>query len=194
MYKQFRIAISLRYFTTNTLHALLSIPLQPILGLVMTFNLIGLTIFVAACTSMAWLAYDLSGSRAGALVAGVTFAFAPTQIFHWRVGQYNMLSVEFLPLYILCLRRVLQADARRWRWVLAAALALACAALCDWQFLIFLGLYSLLAVAAALLGDLRRWRSIRGACVRLPTAAARRGYRSAGWPDMDRDRQRRAGE
>src|ERR1700712_1115332 len=48
--------VSLRYFTTNTLHALLSIPLQPIFGLVTTFNLIGLAIFVAACLSMVWLA------------------------------------------------------------------------------------------------------------------------------------------
>jgi hypothetical protein len=164
--------VSLRYFTTNTLHALLAIPLQAIFGLVMTFNLIGLAIFVAACISMVWLAYDLSGSRAGALVAGVAFAFAPMQVFHWRVGQYNMLSVEFLPLYMLCLRRVLQADARRWRWVLAAAVALACAALCDWQFLIFLGLYSLLAVVAALLGDRRRWRSILGPALLVAALAA----------------------
>src|SRR5262249_10301178 len=97
--------VSLRFFTTNTLHALLSLPLQPLIGLVPTFNLVGLALFVATCMSMAWLAYDVSMSRAGAMLGGIAFAFAPTQVFHWRVGQYNMLSVEFLPLYILCLRR-----------------------------------------------------------------------------------------
>ncbi|MFN8504991.1 hypothetical protein [Kouleothrix sp.] len=152
--------VSLRYFTTNTLHALLSIPLQPLLGLVPAFNLIGLAIFVATCFSMAWLAYDVTGSRAGALLAGVAFAFGPTQLFHWRVGQYNMLSVEFLPLYILALRRLLRAGGWNWRAILACAAALACAALCDWQFVIYLGLYSLLAVGAALARSPREWRRI----------------------------------
>src|ERR1700750_864847 len=32
--------VSLRFFTTNTFHALLSIPLQPLIGLVPTFNLL----------------------------------------------------------------------------------------------------------------------------------------------------------
>jgi hypothetical protein len=156
--------VSLRYFTTNTLHALVSIPLQLIFGLPATFNLIGLAIFVATCASMTWLAYELSGSHAGALIGGIAFAFAPTQIFHWRVGQFNMLSVEFLPVYILCLYRVLHAQAERWpwRWILAAAAALACAALSDWQFAIYLGLFSLLAVGAMLIGSLRRWQAILG--------------------------------
>lgn len=150
--------VSLRYFTTNTFHALLSLPLQPLLGLVPAFNLIGLAIIVSTCLGMAWLAYDVTGSQAGALLAGVAFAFGPTQLFHWRVGQYNMLSVEFLPLYILALRRLLGARGWSWRAILATAAALACAALCDWQFVIYLGLYSLLAVGLALARRPREWR------------------------------------
>lgn len=149
--------VSLRYFTTNTLHALLSIPLQPLIGLVPAFNLIGLAILVSSCLSMAWLAYDVSGSQAGALLAGVAFAFGPTQLFHWRAGQYNMLSVEFLPLYMLALRRLLASPGWSWRAILATAATLACAALCDWQFVIYLGLYSLLAVAWALAARPHAW-------------------------------------
>ncbi|MFN8569154.1 MAG: hypothetical protein U0Z44_16915 [Kouleothrix sp.] len=151
--------VSLRYFTTNTLHALLSIPLQPLIGLVPAFNLIGLAILVSSCLSMAWLAYDVSGSQAGALLAGVAFAFGPTQLFHWRAGQYNMLSVEFLPLYMLALRRLLASPGWSWRAILATAATLACAALCDWQFVIYLGLYSLLAVAWALAARPHAWRA-----------------------------------
>ena len=150
--------VSLRYFTTNSFHALLSIPFQTLLGLVPTFNLIGLAVFVTACLGMAWLAWDVTGSRAGALLAGVAFAFGPTQIFHWRVGQYNMLSVEFLPLYILALRRLLRSPGWNWRGILATAVTLVCAALCEWQFVIYLGLYSLLAVGAALWNAPREWR------------------------------------
>jgi len=156
--------VSLRYFTTNTLHALLSIPLQPIVGLAPTFNLFGLASMIASCLSMAWLAYTISESRAGALLAGIAFAFAPAQIFHWRVGQLNMLSVEFLPLYIVCLHQTLRSQAGRWpwHWILAAAAGLACAALCDWQFALYLGIYSLLAVATALIRYPRRWLAIVG--------------------------------
>ena len=154
--------VSLRYFTTNTLHALLSIPLQSLFGLVPAYNLIGLATFVAIALTTAWLAYDVSGSRAGALFAGVAFAFGPTQVFHWRVGQYNMLAVEFLPLYILCLRRLTISGAWNWRALLATATSLACAALCDWQFALFLGLFTLIAVAVVLAQRPRQWRLIIG--------------------------------
>ncbi len=152
--------VSLRYFTTNTLHALLSIPLQSLIGLVPAYNLIGLATFVAIMLTTAWLAYDVSGSRAGALFAGVAFAFGPTQVFHWRVGQYNMLAVEFLPLYMLCLRRLTISGAWNWRALLATAASLACAALCDWQFALFLGLFTLIAVAVILAQRPRQWRLI----------------------------------
>ena len=152
---------SLRYQTTNTFHALLSVPLQSILGLVPTFNLIGLAIFVASFWGMAWLAFDLSRSRVGAVIAGCAFAFAPMTVFHWRVGQYNMLSVEFVPVYIAALLRALRPDQpRRVRWVLVATVSLVCAALCDWQFIIYLGLFSLIAVAVALVQHRRVWRDL----------------------------------
>ena len=149
---------SLRFFATDTLHAIMSIPLQPLLGLVPTFNLFALAVFITTCLGMAWLAWDVAGSRAGAVLAGVAFAFGPTQVFHWRIGQYNMLAVEFLPLYPLALRQLLRSRGWSWRAILATAVTLACAALCDWQFVIYLGLYSLLAVGAALWHEPRAWR------------------------------------
>jgi len=154
--------VSLRYFTTNTLHALISIPLQWLVGLVPAYNLIGLATFVAIVLTTAWLAYDVSGSRAGALFAGVAFAFGPTQVFHWRVGQYNMLAVEFLPVYILWLRRLTISDTWNWRALLATATSLACASLCDWQFALFLGLFTLIAVAVVLAQRPQGWRLIAG--------------------------------
>ena len=172
--------VSLRYFTTNSFHALLSIPFQPLLGLVPTFNLIGLAVFVTTCLGMAWLAWDVTGSRAGALLAGIAFAFGPTQIFHWRVGQYNMLSVEFLPLYILALRRLLRSPGWNWRAILAAAVTLACAALCEWQFVIYLGLYSLLAVGAALWAAPRAWRRGAGELLHRPADVPGRQRRFSG--------------
>jgi hypothetical protein len=154
--------VSLRYFTTNTLNALIAVPLQQLVGLVPAFNLIGLATFVAIFLTSAWLAYDVSGSRAGALFAGAAVAFAPMQVFHWRVGQYNMLSVEFVPLYILCLRRLALADAWSWRAVLGGAASLACAALCDWQFALFLALFTSLATILLLAERPRRWRLTLG--------------------------------
>ena len=168
---------SLRFHTTNTLHALLSVPLQPLLGLVATFNLVALLSFITACLTMTALAYDVSRSRAGALIAGIAFAFAPTQVFHWQVGQLNVLAVEFLPLGILAIHRLLDPERPALRAVLLTAVTFAAASLCDWQFGVYLALYGLLAFAGALL----RSRARRALVLRAGAAALLAGLALAAY-------------
>ncbi|HEU5329149.1 MAG TPA: hypothetical protein VFU78_13720, partial [Thermomicrobiales bacterium] len=56
--------------------ALLSIPLQGLLGLVLTYNLLTIAAVAFGAWAMYLLALDVTGSRPGALVAGALFGFA----------------------------------------------------------------------------------------------------------------------
>ncbi|NJN67805.1 MAG: hypothetical protein HC884_14405 [Chloroflexaceae bacterium] len=147
---------SLYFYAYNVVHALLSIPLQNRFGLVVAYNLTELLGFFLAAWSAYWLARDVTGSRAASFLAGVAFAFAPTQLFHFNAGQPNLHGVEFIPLYVLCVRRWLNFG--RSRWLLGAAIALALNAFSDWQFAVYLQLLTGAVLLAVLLAHPRfRW-------------------------------------
>jgi hypothetical protein len=149
--------VSLYFFAFNPLHALLSVPLQLLFGLMTAYNLMALLTFIAAAYATYWLARDVTGSRAAGVVAGIIFAFAPTQFFHFSVGQPNMYAVEFLPIYILCLRRWLSGAGVG--WFVGSVTALALSSLADWQFAVYLQLFTGAALLAALLARRHEWRA-----------------------------------
>jgi hypothetical protein len=146
---------SLYFFAASRVHALLSIPLQALFGLIGAYNLLELLTFIGSAYAAYWLAHDITGDRISAFVAGIVFAFAPTQVFHFDVGQPNLRSVEFLPVYVLCLRRWL--DGGRVRWLLGAAIALALSSFADWQFPVYLELFTGALLLAILLQRRREW-------------------------------------
>jgi hypothetical protein len=152
---------SLYFYAYNVVHALLSLPLQHRFGLVVAYNLTELLGFFLAAWSTYWLARDVTGSRVASFLAGVAFAFAPTQFFHFNAGQPNLHGVEFIPLYVLCVRRWL--DFGHPRWLLGAAIALALNSFSDWQFAVYLQLLTGVVLLAVLLAHLsgRWWETLR---------------------------------
>lgn len=155
--------VSLYFHTLNPFYAALSLPLQPLVGVVAAYNLIGLLVFVASAAGAAWLGTTVSGSRWGGFVAGVVFGFAPTHVFHFDVGQSQMQTVVWLPIYVLCLYHWLLApDAlttpwrQRVRWLLAAALALTLTSYVDWQLVVYLLVFSVFAAVWVLVAQHER--------------------------------------
>ncbi|MBC8076445.1 MAG: hypothetical protein H7Y32_10255 [Chloroflexales bacterium] len=148
--------VSLYFFASNPLHAFLSIPLQLMFGLIAAYNLMALLAFAFSGYTMYLLARDVTGSRAAAFVAGVLFAFAPTQVFHLEVGQPNLNAVEFLPLYVLCVWRWARGGGLR--WLLGAVIALALCSFADWQFAVYCQLFLALLLLAELLARRAEWR------------------------------------
>ncbi len=148
---------SLYFYGHNVVREFLAIPFQSLFGLIVAYNVTALLGFVASACTAYWLGWEVTGRRRAGFVAGVVFAFAPTQVFHFNVGQPNLHAVEFVPLYILCLLRWLNGGGVR--WLLGAAIAMTLSSLSDWQLPVYLQLFTGVALVAALLhGGAAQWR------------------------------------
>lgn len=149
--------VSLYFYAYNVVHAIVSIPLQSLFGLIVAYNLTELLGFFNAAWAMYWLARDITGDRRASFVAGIAFGFAPLQVFHFNVGQPNLHGVEFLPVYVLCIRRWLRGD--RSRWLLGSALALALNSFSDWQYALYAELFTLVLLVALFIEQRHTWRT-----------------------------------
>ncbi|MEP6774747.1 MAG: hypothetical protein ABJA50_04050 [Chloroflexota bacterium] len=98
------------YLHTLTLTAgLISIPLQ-LLGfnLLATYNLVLLLSFVLAGYGAFLLCHYLSANRWASFVGGAIFTFAPYHFAH-LLGHMNLVSLQWIPLYVLVLLKALDA-------------------------------------------------------------------------------------
>ena len=168
------------YFHTLVLSAgILSIPLQLAgVNLIATYNLILLSSFVLAGYSAFLLCHHLTRNVWASFVGGFVFSFSPYHFAH-MYGHMNLVSLQWMPFYVLLLLKALGAPgakktditAKRKRrltarglWLAAGAGALlALNAYTDWLTAIFLVL---------LTGLLVGWR--------LAWPSEREGFRAAG--------------
>ena len=128
-------------------------------NLVAVYNLLALSSFVLAGYGTYLLVRHLTGSRPAGFVAGLIFAFCPYHFAH-LLGHLNLVSLQWIPFYILAL-------VRAWEWpraetihsgaapvlvttclspALWAALAglwLAVTSYTEWSYALFLGLFTL---------------------------------------------------
>src|SRR5207248_1100507 len=109
-----------------------------------------------------WLARDRL-ARAGALppgrwgvlpplAAGLLFGFSPYMADH-LLSHLNLVAAEGLPFAVLALLHCAEDGGWRmargwrslpWRWICGAALALLVTGLCDWQYVLFLAIWTAL--------------------------------------------------
>ncbi len=149
------------FHTLFPLGGLLSIPLQALGGLIFSFN--ALTILATAlsgwCTYL--LARELFGTGQGrlpAVLAGIIFAFCPARWTSTFLGHLNLVSNQWIPLYLLFIVRLL----RRGRPLDGAAAGLWAAAILytGYQQLVFTVYWSAL-ILVPLWPEIRlreRWR------------------------------------
>jgi hypothetical protein len=118
---------------------------------VLTYNLLVLLLWPVNGVAMAWAAYELTGSRTGAWLAGAVFCLSP--YFTEYYLEFNMLPAAMVPVAIVAWVRWLERQQRRW---LALALgAFTLQGLTTWYYAIILGL-GLLTVTLGFC--LIRWR------------------------------------
>lgn len=72
------------------------------LSLPAAYNTIILFAFVTAGLTMYWLAYYLTRSYWASLAAGFMFAFSSYSLMHLLAGHLNVVSLEWIPLFLLC--------------------------------------------------------------------------------------------
>src|SRR5262249_33048813 len=122
---------------------------------VLTYNLLLLALWPLNGVAMAWAAHRLTGSRAGAWVAGAVFCLSP--YFTEYHVEFQMLLAAPLPVVIYAWVRWLETQSSRWLAVVLAGLAVQ--GLTTWYYTIILGL----ALVTLALGVLcLRWRGWAG--------------------------------
>jgi hypothetical protein len=120
--------------TLNPFNGLVAAPLLEVLPLVVVHNLVVVFAFVAAGTTAYLLCRHVSGSAWGSVWGGFVFTFSSFHFAHAQ-GHMQMISLEWIPLFLLAWLRWLEAPtAGR---AAAAAGALVLVLLCDLYFTVF---------------------------------------------------------
>lgn len=129
--------------TLNLFNGLVSLPFQRFGNLVAAYNAVVIASFVLAAYFAYLLVARVSGSARAGFVGGLIYGFSAYHLNHLYYGQTNLLASEWLPAYALCLLCATEAiGRRRTLLVVAAALALFCLVLSDWQYVIFAILFT----------------------------------------------------
>lgn len=86
---------------------------------VLVYNLLVMAGFALSGLAMAWVVSRWTGDRLAGIVAGLAYAFNAHTLV--RFGHLQALHVQYLPLALLCLDRLLEAPRPRWVLLLAGA-------------------------------------------------------------------------
>ena len=171
--------VSLYFHTLNPFNGLVTLPVQLTSGLNAAYNSVVLISWGLAGYGMWLLARWViaralpvalaSGARdardlhldLAAFVAGAIFAFAPVHMAH-LLGHMQVMALQWLPFYVLALLRGMARARLGKSWLrdgLMAGLFLTLAGLCDWYFVLYLFLFTGLAIGGAWLTALwqRDW-------------------------------------
>jgi hypothetical protein len=142
--------------TLNPFNGLLAIPLLRIFTLVQTHNLIVAFSFIMTGWTTFLLAHRFSRSWSGSLLAGFVVTFSAYHFAHAR-GHLQLISMEWIPLFLLLWHELITRPAIR--TALAAAGALLLVDLCDHY-------YSFYCVMMAV--PMLAWQMLRTRSWRLP--------------------------
>jgi hypothetical protein len=132
--------VNLLYHNIAWANIALWLPLEPLVGGIAAFNLIYLLNFFLCAVGMYILARYLTRSTAASFVAGLIYAFWPYRLF--EIDHSNLISVQWLPLFLLYLIRTVR-EGRKFRHAAIAAFFVAFTGYTRWQLLV------LVAIAAS---------------------------------------------
>jgi hypothetical protein len=127
--------------------------LQTVLGSLAAHNVAILLTYVVGAYTTYLLAYEVSGSRPAAFVAGLIYAFYPHRFSHR--GQLKSLSNQWNPLFALFLVRLTRQG--RLRDGLGAGVGLTLSALCSWHQMLLTSVWGAMWVGWSLLAERHRW-------------------------------------
>jgi hypothetical protein len=120
--------------TLNPFNGLMAIPLLGVFSMTVAHNIVVLFTFVVGGLTAFALCRYVSGSYWGSLWGGFVFTFSAFHFAHAE-GHMQMISLEWIPLFVLCWLRWL--DTPTLTRALAAAAALLLVFLCDLYFTLF---------------------------------------------------------
>lgn len=159
--------VTLYFHTLNPFNALITLPIQLTAGLFAAYNTVVLVSWTLAGYGV-WLLSRWTIQRAlmpstrtnegsdrligvediAAFVAGAIFTFAPVHSAH-LLGHMQVMALQWLPFYLLMLIRGMARVRAGKGWLrdgLLAGIFLTLAGLCDWYFVLYLFLFTALAI------------------------------------------------
>lgn len=150
--------VGLYFHTLNPFNGVTTLPIQLSAGLIPAYNAVVFLSWVlggyGVYLLVRWLlAHEQVGANVGqlpaqlaAFVAGVIFTFSPFHMAH-LLGHMQVMSLEWIPFYLLYLLRSETQRRRGQPWqrsALLAGLFLTLVGLCDWYFVLYLFFFTAL--------------------------------------------------
>jgi hypothetical protein len=138
-------AANLSLHNYTTFQNLVALPLIPLFGVVVTFNVVYLLMTVLTAYATFLLARRITGRTAEAWLAGVAFAWSPFIVTR-GTGHFSVAAAAPLPLFLLLLQRA--AERQRLRDGLALAATMWFAASCDVYYAVYCLLIAVVFITA----------------------------------------------
>ena len=127
---------NLAWATLDPLVGMLALPLSLSLGPVVTYN-ISLILQLALGAFFARLLFlRISRSQAAAAIGGMIFGFSPYLLSH-ALAHISLVTTFPIPLYVLALDKLLEAEKPSWKEGSLLGLALLLVALANYQYTVF---------------------------------------------------------
>lgn len=120
--------------TLNIFNAIIAIPLMNLFGfsLVQATNTMVVFSFVFSGVTMLWFIFKLYRNYLVAFIAGALYTFSTYHFAHAQ-GHLQLVSFEFIPLFLLSFTLLLEK--LRYRYAIFAAVSLFLVLLCDYYYL-----------------------------------------------------------
>lgn len=163
--------VGLYFHTLNPFNGVTTLPVQFSFGLIPAYNAVVLLSWVlggyGVYLLVRWLlrqaAAPTAATHFAAFIAGVIFTFSPFHMAH-LLGHMQVMSLEWIPFYLLYLLRSVDQSRNGRSWVRSALLAgffLTLVGLCDWYFVLYLFFFTaLFLVWNVVCAPLRQWSTI----------------------------------
>lgn len=169
--------IDLFWQTLGFTQGLVAVPITLTLGSVAGVNFTVFSSFVVGGYAVFLLTRRLTGSVAGALVAGTIYAFSPYHLQKMSEGSIELTAIHWLPMYVWALDTLLERP--NWRKVLLAGFLLLWVSLGAWYYGLFAVLFTGCAVGFRVLREAGAFR-VRGSA-ETPRGSAGASRQGAGW-------------
>ena len=133
--------VSLAFSDVSPFNAIISIPLQQLFGLIAAYNMIWILTFILSGFSAYLLVKYLINDTKAAILSGIIFMFSPYHFAH-ALGHMNLITTEWMPLYILFLIKMTREDKKT--NAIFAAIFLVLTAMSSNYYLVFMFIFTLL--------------------------------------------------
>ncbi|HSG43134.1 MAG TPA: hypothetical protein VLA72_08255, partial [Anaerolineales bacterium] len=140
--------------TLNPFNGLVAIPLLKFMSLVQAHNSIVIFTFVMSGVTAYWLSYYVTRSVWGSLLAGFIFTFSSYHFAHYY-GHLNLISMEWIPLFVLCWYVLITRPSVL--MALASALTLWLVLLCDYYYFFYSVLAGVLIALWHMISKRKLW-------------------------------------